>query len=429
MRLLVLIRILLRSRVVVGSASFDSSKDDDSDNDFDNDDKKTSVNSFSEADEVDGSLAHSEDLNKLMRSVLHNNNDLVEEGELLSQALASGINNFTPDLMFEQFVNNYRTAKKIFGERLIRLTTGYSPDYIERNIRIPEFKQELKNNLEQSIKALKDRGLLSDDGDFTKQGLTLATISLVSDELDRMKQRGLLGERDYRSKSNDGLVSDERPFRKGDGYRSVNIKSSVKKSLRRAHKRILVDDLMVDERESKQRAVIMLAIDASGSMRGEKFSAAKRAAIALAYKAISKNDEVGVLLFEKKVVSETPPSNDFNRIVSKVLLGRAGKETDLSVAIRKSVELMSNKKARKHLIIITDALQTIGKNPEKKVLEAVGVALKDDVSISVIGLGLNPDGERLSKLIVEHGRGSLYLVKAYDDLDVLVIEDYYKVKS
>ena len=51
---------------------------------------------------------------------------------------------FTPDLMFEQLVQNYSLAKQIYGESIIRLISGYEPDYVKKNIGIPEFKKELK---------------------------------------------------------------------------------------------------------------------------------------------------------------------------------------------------------------------------------------------------------------------------------------------
>ncbi len=422
-------RIFLRKKVVIGSKSSSNKNNDFDDAGKEEDNTNNKVSSFSEAQELQGSLAHSEDLNKLMRSVLDNNKELIDEGQIIAQGVSSGINNFTPDLMFEQLVNNYKNAKKIFGERIIRLTTGFSSEYIEKNIRIPEFKRQLKNNLEQSIKSLRDEGLISESGEITKKGLRIATANLINDEFERMKQKGLIGERVSRTKSPGGLVSEERAFKKGDSYKDINIKSSVKKTLRRGHSRIIVDDLMVNDRESKQRASIMLAIDSSGSMRGVKFSSARRAAIALAYKAINEKDEVGVLLFEKKIIVKEPPSKDFNKIVSKVVKGKAGKETDISIAINESVELLKNTKGKKHIIIITDGLQTIGDDPEKKVLESVSNALKNDVTISIIGLSLNDEGERLSKLIVDEGKGSLYLIKNYDDLDVLVLEDYYKTRN
>ncbi len=414
-------------RVVIGSRDQELTSTDE-EKEKEDSPKPNKVSSFSEAEEMKGKLAHSEQLDKLMRSVLENDKDLIEEGKILSEGTDAGMQSFTPELMFEQLTKNYKTAKKIYGERLIRQATGHSSGYIERNIKIPEFRRELKGKLEQSMKSLQDKGLIDNEGQITEDGMTIASISMVKDELERMNKKGLLGERANKVRSADGVISDQRAYRTSDHYKDINIKSTIKKTLRRGRGDISTEDLVVNENESKERATIIYALDASGSMRGEKFSAAKRAGIALAYKAISKQDRVGCIIFGKEVTSDLPPTKDFMSIVRLITRARASRETDIAATIMKAQELFDNHKCPKHLIILTDGLQTVGKDPDKLVLDAAGVAAQMSITISVVGLNLDAEGEALSKKIVEVGKGNLYLVKNYEDLDVLLIEDYYKTR-
>jgi len=46
------------------------------------------------------------------------------------------------------------------------------------------------------------------------------------------------------------------------------------------------------------------------------------------------------------------------------------------------------------------------------------------VTLSVAGLSLDKDGERVAKKIVEIGSGRLFLVKNLAELDRLILEDY-----
>lgn len=391
--------------------------------------KSSKVESYSEIDELSGKLSGSDKLDKLMRSVLENDNDVIKDGHVISGGMNQGSGAFTPDLLFDQLTKNFKNASKIFGEKFIRELSGYDPAYIDKNAHIPEFKRELKDRIGQSVKGLEDKGFIDKDGQVTTEGIAIATISMVKDELERMNKKGILGERANKIRSIDGLKADYRTYRKGDRYKDFALKQTIKKALRRNHTDIQRSDISVFEREEKESATIVYALDASGSMKGEKLLAAKRAGIALAYKATKKNDSVGCLVFGKDVEAKLHPTKDFLNIVKLITKAHAAKETDIAATIDSSIELFSNAKGVKHLILLTDGLQTIGKDPTSHVLEAVNRATSAGITISVIGLSLDKEGEELSKKIALVGKGKLRLIKDYTDLDILVIEDYYSFTS
>jgi len=77
-----------------------------------------------------------------------------DKGKLAEEMINNSIGSFTPDMMFQNIVNNYRNAEKLYGQTIIRELTDFEPGYIEKNINIPEFKRELKKNIAANMKNL-----------------------------------------------------------------------------------------------------------------------------------------------------------------------------------------------------------------------------------------------------------------------------------
>jgi Mg-chelatase subunit ChlD len=84
-------------------------------------------------------------------------------------------------------------------------------------------------------------------------------------------------------------------------------------------------------------------------------------------------------------------------------------------------------KITKHLILLTDALPTKGDEPEKSTLEEASIARSKGITISLIGINLDEKGRKLAEKIVELGEGRLYVVRNLENVDQVVLEDYYHV--
>jgi Mg-chelatase subunit ChlD len=162
-------------------------------------------------------------------------------------------------------------------------------------------------------------------------------------------------------------------------------------------------------------------------MKGAKIDACKRAGIALAYKAIDERDKVGLIVFGSEIKTAIEPTQDFSYLLKSITSAKASKETDLVASLKKSIELFPNENITKHLILITDALPTIGKDPEKETLQEASMARNKGITISLIGINLNEKGKELAEKIVELGEGKLYTVKNIENIDKIVLEDYYSV--
>ena len=359
-------------------------------------DKQQQIHEKEEIEELTGKLSFQKVEKKLMHSVLENDKETIEKGKLIRDCINQGLNSFTPDLVYQQLVKNYSMAKHIFGPSLLKLATGYSPDYIKKNINIPEFQKELRFRIEKNIERLKEQGLLEKDNEISEKGIELASLVIYFEELDKIMPKGILGQKIYKKASIYGSKEDVRNYKKDDRYKDIAIKRSAKLAIRRGHAELQEKDLMVYERQSRGQGYIVYALDASGSMKGAKIDACKRAGIALAYKAIDEKDKVGLIVFGSEIKTLVEPTQDFSFLIKSITSASASKETDLVATLKKSIELFPNENITKHLILITDALPTIGKEPEKETLQECSIARNKGITISLIGINLNEKGRKLT---------------------------------
>jgi len=378
-----------------------------------------------EAEELSGKLEKQTKENKLMHSVLENDKEIIDEGKLLSESINQNLSSFVPYMIFKNLVNDYKLAKQLYGEFIIRKLTGYEPGFVEKNIKIPEFREEIKKNIEENIKKLKQKDFLNKEGEITDEGLKLSSLVLYTEELDKLRIKGL-GEKKEKKKDVYGDKKDYVPYKK-TRYRDVAVKQSVKTAIRRQHSKLLREDLRIFERQKKGGISIVYGLDASGSMKGEKIGVGKRAGVALAYKAISERNKVGLIVFGEEIKQTVPPTLDFDEILRSITSIRARAETDIAKTIQKAIEMFGIRKETKHLILLTDVLPTKGKKPEEETLRAVSIARHQGITISVVGINLDKQGLKLAKRIIEISNGRLYKVKNLELLDTVILEDYYMV--
>jgi Mg-chelatase subunit ChlD len=392
---------------------------------FDSED--TEVKEISKAEEAEGKLASQFDEDKLMKSVLSNDKQTIDDGKLIAESINQGISAFTPDLAFENITKNFTIAKQLYGEKLIRLLAGYNPNYIAKNLGIPEFQKELKTSIAKNIEELKDRKILDKGGRITEKGIELASLILYTEELDHILPKGVLGSKIHKKASHYGDKEDYRDYKKGDRYKDFAVRRSVRKAIRRGHTSIEVNDLQTYVRQSKGSIYVVYGLDASGSMKGKKIEMAKKAGIALAYKAISEKDKVGMVVFGSEVKDFVAPTRDFPFLLREITKVRASRQTEFTQMIKKAIEIFPREKATKHLILLTDALPTVGDKPEEETLKAVSAARSNGITVSIVGINLDRQGKQMAEKIAQMGEGRVYVVKNIENVDKIILEDYYSV--
>ena len=376
-------------------------------------------------DEIEGSLAKQDEEDKLMHSVLEGDKDALDDAKMLRDSFNQGVGAFVPNMMFEQMVDNFKMAKQLFGETIIRQLSGYDPGYVEKNINIPEFQREMKKHINQKIKEMKQKELIDQHGFVTHAGVELASLSLYIEELDHLEAVGMLGEKMSEKQAHYGIPFAVKDYRRGDRYKDLHIRKSVKKAIRRGHSTLAVDDLKTSLRRSKGKSYVVYALDASGSMKGKKIDVCKKAGVALAYKAMQEHDEVGLIVFGTDVSVALEPTNDFSSLLKHITSVRASAETDFVACLRRAIELFPDVSATKHVLLLTDAMPTVGDDPEQLALEAVEEAVSAGITISLVGIALDDAGKSFAEKVTVLGGGKFYLVDDLDRVDQIVLTDYY----
>ncbi len=389
--------------------------------------EQAGLDAVGEAEELTGKMGSDADEERLAHTVLEGDTQSASDARMLAQSADYAMGSFTPDLMFEQLVERYQSAQRLYGPTIIRALTGYDGEFIERNLRISEFKERLKENIHKSVERLRKEGLIDKEGDITPLGERLAALAMYAEELDHLRARGL-GKRDAKERAHYG-ERDARERFAAHRYKDVDVRASVRLAIRRGHARVGPGDLVASRRVQHGRITVVYALDASGSMRGEKMHVGKRAGIALAHHAIEDGNDVGLVVFTSKVERSVAPTRAFPALLGELAQVRAGQETDLAVAVSHATGLFPKGEGTKHLILLTDAIPTRGEEPGRAAMDAVAMAKDAGITTSIVGINLEREGERLAKRMVELGAGKLYRVRGLEDLDVIVLEDYEMLKG
>ncbi len=387
------------------------------------------VEDIQKAEEAKGKLATQFIEEKLMHSVIGADKTVIEQGKLIEEAFNHSVGTFVPDMIYANIVKNYSIARQLYGDTMLRLLTNYDPNYIQKNLGIPEFTKELKKAITERVEQLKQQGLVDDAGEIVQKGVELASLVMYVEELDHIIPKGLLGQQQSKQRAFYGEPGVSHQFRKGDRYKDIAIRKSIRKAVIRGHSEIIPEDLQGRERIAKGSINVIYALDASASMKGKKLETCKKAGVALAYKAISEKDRVGLVVFGTEVKDFVAPTDDFGFLLQKITRIMASRQTDFALMIRKAIELFPPGLQTKHLIILTDALPTVGKEPEKITLEAVSAARANGITISIIGVQLDKKGIVLAEQMARLGDGRFTIAQDLEELDRLVLQDYYTLAS
>ena len=160
-----------------------------------------------------------------------------------------------------------------------------------------------------------------------------------------------------------------------------------------------------EKEKEKPSLAMMLVIDKSGSMGGEKIEMAKEAARA-AVELLGPSDKVGVLAFEGENfwVSEMHPCSDKGFVLDRIASLEAGGGTVMAPAMEEAHETLRSTVAKlKHMIILTDGISSPGD------FEGIAQAMAADrITCSTVAMGGDADQSLLEE-IARLGNGRSYV--------------------
>jgi Ca-activated chloride channel homolog len=160
-----------------------------------------------------------------------------------------------------------------------------------------------------------------------------------------------------------------------------------------------------EKEKEKPSLAMMLVIDKSGSMGGEKIEMAKEAARA-AVELMGPSDKVGVLAFEGENfwVSELHPCSDKGFVLDRIAALEAGGGTDMAPAMEEAHETLRGAVAKlKHVIVLTDGISRPGD------FEGIAQGMAADrITCSTVAMGGDADQSLLEE-IARLGNGRFYV--------------------
>lgn len=149
---------------------------------------------------------------------------------------------------------------------------------------------------------------------------------------------------------------------------------------------------------------LLLVIDRSGSMSGEKIEMAKDAAKA-AVELLGPKDYIGVVAFDHESfwAADLQSAASKASVQQKIASIEAGGGTDMGPALEMALSKLQTSAAKlKHIIVLTDGMSTPG-----PFYELATQMAQQRITLSTVGVGTDTDQELLKKMS-EWGNGRFY---------------------
>jgi Ca-activated chloride channel family protein len=159
---------------------------------------------------------------------------------------------------------------------------------------------------------------------------------------------------------------------------------------------------------------VVLAIDRSGSMKGQPMKDALQAAQDF-LREMRGIDRVGVVSFDDRVTVVSRPTTDKGPLVKDIQTITVGKDTALNDAVMKSLQLLSPFTGRRAVVVLTDGKENRSKaTREGTIKEAASIG----VPVITVGLGNGVDAPALEAMAAGSG-GRAFFAEASSELSHL----------
>ena len=173
------------------------------------------------------------------------------------------------------------------------------------------------------------------------------------------------------------------------------------------------------ERKDKRAAVnVAIVLDKSGSMQGDKITKAKDAAIA-AIGRLGSDDIVAIVAYDSTVQVIVPATklSDKQSIIEQVRRIEAGGSTALFAGVSKGADELRkffDKNRVNRVVLLSDGLANVGPQSPSELGELGASLMKEGISVSTMGLGLDYNEDLMTKLAQNSGGNHVFIEQAGD---------------
>ncbi|HEY61235.1 MAG TPA: VWA domain-containing protein [Anaerolineae bacterium] len=174
---------------------------------------------------------------------------------------------------------------------------------------------------------------------------------------------------------------------------------------------------------------VILVLDRSGSMEGEKFQQAQEA-LKFILSHLNADDRFNVIAFSTGLdvySSNLRPSKEASEAIRWVERQSAVGSTDINRALLEAASIADSERST-YLIFLTDGLPTEGVIESKDIIENFAVAARKNIKLFAFGVGYDVDTYLLDTLAQEHQGTSTYVLPG-DQLNEVLSSFYEKISS
>ena len=174
---------------------------------------------------------------------------------------------------------------------------------------------------------------------------------------------------------------------------------------------------------------VLLVLDHSGSMDGEKFQQAKQA-LRYILNHLNSEDRFNIISFGSAVDSYATglrPASETAEAMPWIDRLSAMGSTDINRALLEAAS-MADRQHPTYLIFLTDGLPTVGETDSQKILNNFAEAAPDSLRLFAFGVGYDVDTFLLDSLAQEHHGASTY-VQPGQSIDEILSGFYAKIST
>ena len=194
------------------------------------------------------------------------------------------------------------------------------------------------------------------------------------------------------------------------------------------------DDLAAGDSPEARNVDMVIVLDRSGSMQGQKLRDARRAVLKLLSN-LSAKDRFAMVTYSdgvqiaSKLVNVTQDSRV--HLVAAVNSVRAGGGTNLGAGLQAGINMLrtpfrSNKAAR--VILISDGLANRGLTGVKSLTGIASAAVEGEFAVSTVGVGIDFN-EQLMTAIADRGTGNYYYLENPAAFAEVFQKEFYNTQS